>query len=271
MNIGIIGTGNMGSMLTHAFITSKAVKPSELFVTNRSIHKANDLKKISPEIHVLDTAKEIVKHCELVIVCIKPHEIHQLLTSLQTDFKPDQCLVSITSPVTVSQIESIVPCHVARIIPSITNLALHGVTLVSFGNHCSTEWQEKLINLFSHISKPTLISDEVTRISSDITSCGPAFFSFLLQKFINAAVEETSISTEQATLLAEEMIVGFGKLIEQKHFSLKTLQEKVCVKGGITGEGIKALESNIGDLFEKMIKKTHKKFGEEVNKISDQF
>ncbi|WP_412095178.1 NAD(P)-binding domain-containing protein, partial [Bacillus haynesii] len=44
MNIGFIGTGNMGTILIEALIESRAVIPSSLTITNRTIDKALNIK-----------------------------------------------------------------------------------------------------------------------------------------------------------------------------------------------------------------------------------
>src|SRR5690606_2236396 len=128
---------------------------------------------------------------------------HRLFTS-------DKCLVSITSPIQVEWLEQMVASSCARIIPSITNRALAGVTLFSFGKNCKDQWKGILKEMFMHVSTPLEINEEITRVSSDIVSCGPAFFSYLTQKFIEAAVSETEIDKETATILAEHMLIGLG-------------------------------------------------------------
>jgi competence protein ComER len=67
------------------------------------------------------------------------------------------------------------------------------------------------------------------------------------------------------------MIVGLGELLKQGHYTLPSLQEKVCVKGGITGEGIKVMEEELGDLFEHIFQATHTKFNEDLEKVNSQF
>ena len=52
MNIGFIGTGNMGTILIEALIESRAVIPSSLTITNRTIDKALNIKKRFPDIQV---------------------------------------------------------------------------------------------------------------------------------------------------------------------------------------------------------------------------
>ncbi|WP_456278217.1 late competence protein ComER [Bacillus sp. AK128] len=271
MNVGIIGTGNMGTILTESFIESRAVPPSNLFLTNRTLSKTERLKNSHPEVTVKTCPEDIVAQADVIFICIKPLDIYPLLTKLAPILKPNQCIVSITSPLSVRQLESAVNCNVARAIPSITNRALSGVSLLTFGEHCSSEYQDYLSELFQQISLPVMIEDKVTRVASDIVSCGPAFFSYLLQRFIDSAVDETEISREQATELASGMIIGMGKLLEKGVFTLPTLQDKVCVKGGVTGEGIKVLESELGDVFNHLFQKTHEKYYEDIREVTDQF
>lgn len=271
MNIGFIGTGNMGRILIDAFIESKAVHPSQLTITNRTKGKAKTIQKQHREIQLGDCAEEVVRSSQLIFICVKPLDIHPLLIKIKPLLTKEHCIVSITSPISVEQLESIVTTQVARIIPSITNRALSGVSLMTYGDHCSSFYQNYLTNLFSSMSKTVSIPQNITRVSSDIVSCGPAFFSFLLQKFIDAAVQETEISKEEATIMASDMIIGMGKLLEKEIFTLPTLQEKVCVKGGVTGEGIKVLEEELGDMFVHLFQKTHEKFDKDIELVEKQF
>ncbi len=271
MNIGVIGTGNMGKILIEAFIKSSAVNEENLFIMNRTKIKAEQIKMEFPNIHVVDSPEDIVKNSEYIFLCIKPLDINSLLKGLAPLLKKEQCVVSITSPISVEQLESIVPCAVARAIPSINNRVLCGTSLLSFGEHCPAHHQVFIEEIMTKISTPVTIEENITRVASDITSCGPAFFTYLLRKFIDAAVMETEITREQATLLASKMIIGLGQLLEQEVYTLETLQEKVCVKGGITGEGIKVLEDEIGDIFNHLFQQTHAKFNHEKEKVNEQF
>lgn len=271
MKIGVIGTGNMGRILIEALLESKAVIATDLVITNRTIEKALDIQQTYPELEVATNPEDVIKRSNIVFLCIKPLDIHPLLKQLSPYWTEDHCLVSITSPITVQQLESVVPCHVVRVIPSITNRALSGSSLMTFGDRCSAHYRAYIERLFQHISIPISIEQDITRIASDIASCGPAFFSYLLQRFIDAAVRKTNISKEMATMLASEMIIGLGELLKKGVYTLPTLREKVCVKGGITGEGIAVLEAELGEIFEHVFEKTHAKFNEEIEKINKQF
>ncbi|WP_071395834.1 late competence protein ComER [Bacillus tuaregi] len=271
MEVGIIGTGNMGRILTEALVDGKAVSPSSIMITNRTLSKAFTLKQLYPEIRITKDIEKIGKACDLIFICVKPHDVYHVTKKLQPCLTEEKCVISITSPINVEQLESVLPCSVARVIPSITNRALAGVTLVSFGLNCTEQWKKSIIALFNHISTPVEISEDITRVASDIVSCGPAFFSYLTQRFIRAAVHETKIDQDKATILASEMLIGLGELLRQGHYTLPTLQEKVCVKGGITGEGIKVLENELGDVFEHVFQATHLKFEDDLAELRSQY
>lgn len=271
MKVGIIGTGNMGRILVEALLDGKAISPSSMFITNRTIAKAFDIRQTYPEIIVENNAEEIAKKAELIFICVKPHDVFSCIQHIIPYLTQSHCVVSITSPISVEQLESILPCSTARAIPSITNRALSGVSLLTFGEKCAPFWKEALTELLGHISTPMEIEEEITRVASDIISCGPAFFSYLTRRFIEAAVRETRIDEETATKLASEMLIGLGSLLEKDFYTLPTLQEKVCVKGGITGEGIKILENELGEVFEHLFQATHSKFNEDIEGTKKQF
>lgn len=272
MKIGVIGTGNMGTILIDAWLDSKTLKPCDLIITNRTLSKAFDLQKKYADIQVTNTAVELVQLSNVLFLCVKPLQIHSLLQGLKSHIKKEQLVVSITSPLSVSQLGHELSCSCARFIPSITNRACSGVSLLSFHKNCTQEWKDYLYKLASGISSPILIENKLTRVSSDIVSCGPAFFSFIAQSFIDAACKSTEIDKKTATLLTEKMLIGFGDLLNKGIFTLPSLQEKVSVKGGITGEGIEVLEAaGMNEVFEDLFKATHEKFVEDIKEIEKQF
>ncbi|WP_226583197.1 late competence protein ComER [Halobacillus litoralis] len=267
MRWGIIGTGNMGSMLTKSLIKSNAVSPEHLTVYNRTSAKAENLKAEFPKLNIAKDLLSIQQSCDVLFICVKPHHYKNILDTLEGKWSEEQCLVSITSPIAVHQLEEATPCQVVRIVPSITNHAWAGVSLFTFGSRVSAEYRKSLISAFEHISLPIEIEEEFIRVASDIVSCGPAFISFLLSEWISAAGEVTGIPEKKATALTENMMVGLGELLAQKVMTLEELMEKVTVKGGVTGEGLKALENHIGSLFHKMFEATQEKHKEDKSNI----
>ncbi|WP_409251435.1 late competence protein ComER [Bacillus sp. SCS-153A] len=271
MKVGIVGTGNMGGILLEAFLESGAISPSDLNVVNRTRAKAEKFKRKFHDITIYNEPANLIENSDVIFICVKPLDIYELLKSCQSSITREKCIVSITSPISVEQIESLADCSCMRVIPSITNRALSGVSLFSYGSRCTKEWQDAVWKLLSTISTPVIINENITRVSSDIVSCGPAFFTYLTRKFIQGAVSETEIDESTATVLASEMLIGLGELLKKEVYTLPALQEKVCVKGGITGEGISSMEANLGELFHELFRATHKKFDEDLEETRKQF
>ncbi|WP_082233773.1 late competence protein ComER [Halobacillus massiliensis] len=257
MRYGIIGTGNMGSLLTQSLISSGAVKTEQVIVYNRTVEKAERLQSVINGLKVSPSIEKLQEESDVLFICVKPHDYHHILSQLSPSV--DQCIVSITSPVSVEDLEEKLPCQVVRIVPSITNQAHAGVSLFTFGSTVTEEYKKELLSLFSYISRPVEIEEAYIRAASDIVSCGPAFVGFLLERMIEAAHEVGDIPVDKATELTQEMVVGLGGLLEKKIFTFPELIKKVTVKGGVTGEGIKALENNINETFPEMFKATHYK------------
>lgn len=267
MKWGIIGTGNMGSMLVKAFIESSAVAADDMMVFNRSKEKPELLKRKYPNVTIAKSTTHIADTCNIIFICVKPDNFQSVLKQLQGSLKAHHCLVSITSPVAVEDLELITPCQVSRIVPSITNHALSGVSLFTIGSRVSNEYKDELYKAFQQFSNPVPIEESYIRAASDIVSCGPAFLSFLLKEWVKAAHQVTEIPEEKATELTESMVIGLGALFSQKIFSLDELMEKVTVKGGVTGEGIKALEANIDGLFTELFEATQRKHWKDKKEI----
>ncbi|WP_127532256.1 late competence protein ComER [Paenibacillus kobensis] len=268
MNVGFIGTGSMGSLLIGAFITSGALKPSQIAASNRTIAKVECLADLYPGLRVEASNVEAAKGKDIVFLCIKPHEFRSVLSDIRASLRPEQLVVSITSPVMLSQLEDWLPCKTAKMIPSITNHVGSGATLCMYGSRVSAEDQQRLEALLRHISEPIRIDEQYTRIVSDLSSCGPAFFAYFIQQFVDAAVRETGIRRSDALAVASAMLLGTGRLLTEGGMTPEHIQERVAVPGGITAKALESLEIDCDGMFNRLIRTTHDKYKEDAGKVA---
>ncbi|MEJ8547482.1 late competence protein ComER [Brevibacillus borstelensis] len=268
--IGVVGTGSMGSLLIDALIASKALSPSQIIAYNRTIAKAETVAGRHPGLVVAACNAQVAQEAAVLLLCVKPLEYSKVLLELRDWLTSDHILITITSPIQLEHLESLVPCPVARVVPSITNAAGSGVSLCEFGKRITPEWRERILSLFTAISQPIEVPEPFLRVASDISSCGPAFLSYILRNMINDAMEETGISEEAASHLAMQMVIGMGELFKKELFSFASLEKRVCVPGGITGEGLIALQNGIPGVFREVFKRTHTKFAEDLEMVKIQ-
>jgi competence protein ComER len=271
MNVGVIGTGNMGTMLIESFIRSRALEPNQIFISNRTVEKAIQLAKAQPGIKAVSTNTEVAEKCDVLFLCVRPTQFRNVIDDIHPVVTAEQLIVSITSPVSIRLLEDHLPSKIAKVIPSVTNYMSSGATLAMYGSRMSKADIDWMQNLLQHISKPIRVSEQFTRISSDLSSCGPAFIAFILEKFVRAAVNMTDLPQLEANQLAAEMILGTGLLLTTGGFTLETLRNKVTVPGGITAEGLQILAVDLDQTFERLIRTTHQKFDAELEKVEGVF
>lgn len=271
MKVGFIGTGSMGSLLIDSFIRFGALQPSEIMISNRSPAKAQTLADRHPGLSVCSSNAENAASNDLLFLCVKPGDFKTVLDEITHVMRPSQIAVSITSPVQMHHLESALPCKVAKIIPSLTNLTGGGATLCMYGDRIKEKDRLLMESLLSHISRPVPVPETHTRITSDFSSCGPAFLGYFVEKWIDAAVELTGADRQVLQALAGEMMLGTGRLLAEEGFTPDQLQRRVSVPGGITAQALSLLEKRLDGLFHQLVSTTHDKYDEDLAKLDALF
>ncbi len=271
MNVGFIGTGSMGSILIESFIQSGAIKSIQVMAHNRTKSKVDQLAERYPGLRAAHSNTDVVLNSKCIFICVKPVEFKTVIDEIRHTVTKEQIIVSITSPVLIKHLEDQLECKIAKVIPSITNYVCSGASLCMYSERMTPEDQVILESLLKHMSRPIVIDEQFTRVTSDISSIGPAFMAFFLQQLIQAAVDETGIPKDQATALASEMMLGTGKLLTAGAFTPELLQERVCVPGGITAEALKFMSVQFEGVFNQLIQTTHHKYFEDLDKVETLF
>lgn len=271
MKVGFIGTGSMGGLLIDSFLRSGALYPQHISASNRSPLKLAQLAARHPGVQVASSNIEVAKDAHIIFLCVKPLHFITVIEEIKDVLTSDQIVVSITSPVQISHLEGLIPAKVAKIIPSITHAVHSGASLCMYSQRIKPEDRLLLQQLMSSVGTPVSIVESHTRIASDISSCGPAFISFILEQWINSAAELTGIDKDTAAKLGAEMLLGTGRLLTEGGFTLDELQRRVSVPGGITEEGISLLREALNGVFPRLIQVTHNKYKEDLNKLNQIF
>jgi len=268
MKVGFIGTGSMGSLLVEAFVKAGAMQPADIAVSSRTQTKAEALAQRVPGLRIAACNVDAARQAELLFLCVKPADFQAVLTELAPHLEPQQIVISITSPVTLSQLECYLPCKVVKVIPSIVNAVHSGAVLMIWGSRLDEEDQSRIMQLFANIGRPVEIAERDVRVASDLSSIGPAFFAYLLDEFIDSAVARAGIDRAAAETLAKEMLLGTARLLAEQGFSPQELQSRVSVPGGITAEALEVLKDSTFGAFSDVLRVTHEKFASDLEKVA---
>jgi competence protein ComER len=261
----------MGGLLIEAFVHSGALRPDQITAHSRTRSKTDALASNYPGLQSVESNGQVAQISDIIFICVKPMEFKPVLEEIGELLPAHKLVVSITSPVSIAQLEDKLDCKIAKVIPSITNRLSNGTTLCMYGERMSEADKQQLEQLLEYIGKPLRISEHHVRIASDLSSCGPAFLAYFLEKLAEAASEQAGLPREQADELVAQMALGTGRLLTDGGMSAQELQARVAVPGGITAEALRMLAGELDGVFQRLIHITHAKYYEDIDKLKMQF
>ncbi len=254
MRVGIIGTGQMGSMLATAWLSAGLAPP--LLVNTRTRGKAQALAREFPgQLEIVDDQRALADACDAIFVCAKAPDARSIIEYIAPSLRADQWLAATNSTTPLSWLESAAPCRTAKIIPSLTQYAHAGIVLIMPGERLTYDGADEFYDLISLIGAPYTIGEQQVRIYSDLTSCGPAFLADWLESMVFAAIEH-GVPEAAARFLVGEMAYGVGQLVGREHFALSEIVDRVSVPGGVTSAGLRVLRDAQQGLFGRVFAAT---------------
>jgi len=253
VELGIIGTGSMGGMLTRAWLSSGQAE--HLHICNRTTAKADRLASEFPEkVRVHLTPAALAQAVDWIALCVKAEDARTLLPEIAPWMKRDGLLISTNSTLSLDELETTMACAAAKIIPSVTQSAGAGALLVMLGKRMQPPQIERLFTLLTAIGTPYEVAEKDLRIYSDMTSCGPAFLADWLYTWAQAAAKR-GVPEEKALKLLGDMAYGVGKLCASG-YTLADIIHRVAVPGGITSAGLSVLREAQEGVFDRLFETT---------------
>ncbi|HEY3368916.1 MAG TPA: pyrroline-5-carboxylate reductase dimerization domain-containing protein [Symbiobacteriaceae bacterium] len=256
MNVGFIGMGNMGQMLVTALARSGVVQPGTLYASNRSGEKLKRIAAAVPGVRTV-TNGELAQQCPTVFLCVKPGETKAVLDEVAPYITHDHLLVSITNTIEIATLEKSVRARVAKVIPSLLHAVDDGVSLLMFGERCTDTDRVLLERLMGAVSRPCVIAETQARVASDLTSCGPAFLSYVLRAMAQAALHyQPDLPPDTVNAMIRRTAMATCRMMEQTNLTFDDVIARVSTPGGITADGIKVLDEQLAGVWEQVIETT---------------
>ena len=253
LNIGIIGYGSMGRMLTDRFADSGQNK---LFVANRTPEK---LAGVGNSVTVCHSNAELASCTDIVFLCVRPADLKTVLEEIRSVIKKNALIVSLNGSVTFNQLEKIAKHKMAKAIPGITAEINKSQTLVCFNDLVEEADRIVLKLLLSCIGNVIELPENEMGMGSELVSCMPGFIASIFDVICREAEKHTSIPKGQIIQMVLNTMCATGDLMLKKGMSFDSVVSRVATKGGITEEGTKVIYDRFPEtadlLFEKTLEK----------------
>lgn len=238
--VGIIGVGQMGEALIQALLPQK--KQYSLQGTARSPQTmARVKKKFGISCH--DDNVALVKQCQVIILCVKPYQVHELLAPLVEHWTPQHILVSICAGLTTAQLHEWTGGRpsVIRAMPNTPALIGQGMTALCGAQDVSSKDLHRAQAIFDAVGQTVLVEERLLDGVTGLSGCGPAYVYLMIEALSEAGVK-VGLPRQMATLLAAQTLKGAAQMVLERGEHPAALKDEVTTPAGCTIDGLMALE-----------------------------
>jgi pyrroline-5-carboxylate reductase len=265
VNIGIVGTGNMGEAILKGLLDN-GLSLNEVICVDKSQVSLDRIKNV----YKVQGSGEInsVKDCDVVLLSVKPQNMEEVLPQLGKHLKQNALIISIAVGITSVNIVKQLGGEkfaVIRAMPNTPALVGKGVTGIAKGEFATDEQLNIAKNLLEAIGKVVVVEEKLIDVVAAASGSGPAYYFYVTELLIDAAVAN-GLTREVAQVLVENTFTGSSALFENSDDDVSELRKKVTSPKGTTQAAIEYLESkDLKGIWENALKAAIKR-AEEISK-----
>jgi pyrroline-5-carboxylate reductase len=247
MKVLIIGHGNMGKTYAKSFISSRFIKPEDIFVFVRNTD-ISSIESAIPKTNFSTSVSDKIGEFDIVILAVKPQDFSFLAQSIKPYLKDSQIIFSVMAGITIAKLEVQLSC--SKIVRSMPNIPTQiGMGMTVFTASANVDRKELFIiqNLINTTGKSVYVENEkLIDAATAISGSGPAYVFYFMQSMIKAAVG-LGFNESEAELLVNQTFMGSVAIQNSYSLSNQEWIAKVASKGGTTERALQVFEKGILD------------------------
>ena len=243
LRIGFIGAGNMATALIEGILATR-FNAAQLWAADTANDKLAALA--AKGVNTTTDNTEIVRHCTIVVLAVKPQVMAQVVGALQAALFSNSCLlVSIAAGISCASLQQWTHATqpIVRCMPNTPALVQAGASGLFANAHVSAAQKQAAQSIMEAVGIACWLDyeaqiDAVTALSGS----GPAYF-FLLMEAMQAAAIKLGLPIDVARQLCLQTAYGAAKLALNSDVPAGELRRRVTSPGGTTEAAIKQFET----------------------------
>ena len=234
--IGFIGGGNMAEALIRGIINAGVYNPRNIFVSDIQPERLTHLAK-EYGVKTTDKNELAAAEADVLVLAVKPQHIIEVLYGIKNAPKENVLIVSIAAGIKITNISAILgDVAIVRVMPNTPALIGEGASAL-FANDRAKPMLEKAKSIFLAVGRIVVVGNEnLMDAVTAISGSGPAYYFFLMETMMKAAVE-FGLSGDIAKSLVLQTAKGAALLAveaDRRGEDLVELRKKVTSPGGTT-------------------------------------
>ena len=249
MKVGFIGAGNMARAILTGISASNVLDCKDIFISNRSKEKLDDLKNNFGFNVSTDNSYVIKNAKDVLFICVKPQIFETISKDLSKLIGKKQLVVSIMAGKTIDYLQkSLGTKNIVRVMPNTPCLVGAGISAVSASKEALKDKNYKeVLNVLKTIGEVVEVEEKYINAITQVSGASPAWIFMLIEALADGGVE-CGLPRDMAYKFAMSAVYGSGKLAALKYKENKThpgvLKDMVTSPSGTTIEGVRVLEEN---------------------------
>jgi len=240
MKITIIGSGNIGSAFVDGLLREGSIAASDIILTDISQEALSPYT--AKGVCTMQNNAEAAKNAEIVVLCVKPYLICDVIKEIFPALSKDALLVSLAAGITLNQLKLYAGNRpLFRAIPNTAMTVCQSMTCIVASENTKTAQNDAVLQLFFRVGKAMMIDESLMNAATVLASCGTAFAMRYLRAAMNAGVE-TGFRPAVAKELIVQTMLGAAILITETDNHPEVEIDKVTTPRGITIKGLNEME-----------------------------
>ena len=237
--IGFIGADNMGG----ALLAGIQAKKPEMSTAAYDILPAACEKARKLGATVYASIEELVQESEMIVIAVKPQYFGDVFPHIREALQERKKIISITPGFDFQYLHEKLGDNAVftRTIPNMPAMVGAGITLMSFEEALTPQERQEIRSVFECVGTVTEIPEHLLDAGMTGSSASPAFTYMYIEALADGVVA-LGIPRAQAYEMCAQAVLGAAKMVLETGLHPGALKDQVCSPGGMTIQGVKALE-----------------------------
>ena len=253
MKTAVIGAGNMGEALIAGLI-SYGQSPESIAVCEKRAERAAELTS-RYGISIAEIT-DSVRDADVVLLVVKPQDMASVLAEIGNDINPSAVVVSFAAGKKIDFITKNLgkPNSVIRVMPNTATMVGAGMAAISLGVDVTPAQRDFVAGFLAKSGQVVEVAEELQDAVTATSGSGPAYFFAFVEAMV-AGAEELGLSSEVATQLTVQTLLGAAKLLVESGKTATELRENVTSPNGTTAAALTSFsDGELSQLVAKSMK-----------------
>ena len=240
--LGIIGTGNIGSALLKTILRKNLISEKNLSFYDKDKTVAEELSA-QLNVKVAENNAELARSSRYILLAVKPQVIDNVLDEIGSHLTTDHTLISIAAGISLEHLSKFCNKEVGiiRIMTNTPLLVGMGASAIAHNSKINAESIEFVKKLFNSGGIVVELDEEHIDAVTGLSGSGPAYIFVIIEALADGGVK-MGLSRKIALKLAAQTTLGAAKLILETGMHPGELKDMVASPGGTTITALHELE-----------------------------